>query len=1200
MQKRLTGLAIVIFGLIFSGVIYGQSATATLRGAITDSGGAAVPGASVTLARPDTGETKTLTANEEGQYTFASVQPGDYTLEVQSKGFKVFRQINLKLDVGQTADVNVALEVGLETAEVTVRSNGELRLETSSGALGGVIEQERVDSLPLNGRNLLQLASLEPGVANTAESRADFPSGQQAGSFSVNGGRGLTNEILFDGITAVNKADNVPAFRASPSAVQEFRVQTSSYSAEFGRSGGGQVSFVTRSGTKNLRGTVYEYFRNEALDANNFFANRNGTGKEKLRANQFGFNLGGPIYLLGFGEGGKVIRKSDKLFFFVNYEGLRRRATDFNASVVPTAKQRVGDFSEQLGATIAGVTVRDTNGNVIPARIGMIFVPGAVVPTGQPGAGSRIAYAGNIIPANQLDPVGLAIASYYPLPNGPNTFGAAGAALANNYFVNSPREINTNQIVSRIDYKISQSQLFYTRLIFERNEDVTVGAFPGTVISRSTTGTRTDKPGSVALDYVNTFGSNLVMHLNGGWSRFNTDNITQSNGFNPATLGFPAYLANASGSSNVFPSIAPTNYTAVGPPRQFGNTYNIQDTFTLSGDLNIIRGNHTIKTGGNYRVFTIYRTVADDPAGNFTFVRSSTSRTTADTTRTGDGLASLLLGQISTGRIAIAPEPSILTKYVAAFIQDDWRVNNRLTLNFGLRWESDFPTFERNGQLTNFLPDQPFPVASVAIPTTSSTGAALPAGVAGLVRPLIGRTASVNEFPHREQQERDLNNFGPRLGFAYKINEKTVVRGGGGIFYSSLTGGGISLASYAVSGLTETTFVSGTLSNPFPNGINQPTPFTPYYGYGQGTLPARLREVRQPQIIQWNLTFSRELPGKIFVDASYVGSSGIGLFSQLTDINQLSPQALALGQTVLDTRVNNPFLTLPADQRPAASSILGAATVSVAQLLRPYPQFGNVVSYFNNEAHSSYNSGQVKVARRVGGGLTFQAAYTFSKMIDDISTITGGTGVQVTNYQDYYNRRADKSLSAFDARHRFVSNVSFELPFGKGKMFFRSGAASKLLGGFRLNAITQYQGGFPLDITVTGAAGQAGLSFVSGALRPNINGDASIGGDRTTEEQIAQWFNTSVFTVPAPYTFGNTPRTLSNVRGPSSFSTNMSLQRTIKFSERNRLQLTAEAFNVFNQVNFRDPGTNASGAGFGIISGAEPPRRIQLAVKMFF
>jgi hypothetical protein len=268
--------------------------------------------------------------------------------------------------------------------------------------------------------------------------------------------------------------------------------------------------------------------------------------------------------------------------------------------------------------------------------------------------------------------------------------------------------------------------------------------------------------------------------------------------------------------------------------------------------------------------------------------------------------------------------------------------------------------------------------------------------------------------------------------------------------------------------------------------------------------------------------------------------------------------------------------------------------------LRPYPQFGNVVSYFNNEAHSNYHSGQIKVARRVRNGMTFQAAYTFSKMIDDISTITGGTGVVVTNYQNYYDRGSDKSLSAFDSRHRFVANVSYELPFGKNKMFFRSGVMSKLLGGFRLNAITQYQGGFPQDITVAGPAGLGGLAFISGGLRPNITGSAYIGGNRTMDERIAQWFDTSVFTAPAPYTFGNTPRTLPDVRGPSYYATNMSLQRTFKLAERTRFQFTAEAFNVFNHVTLRDPAGNASGAAFGSIQAADPPRRIQLAAKLFF
>lgn len=1201
MKQQFKCLTIVFFVLVLTAANLAQSSTATLKGLVTDASGGIVPGATVTLSRPDTAERKTVTTNDGGLYTFTFVEPSTYILEVQAQGFKTFKQTNLKLDVGQTSDIPVALEVGEIAAEVTVESNSELRLETSSGALGGVIERDRVENLPLNGRNLLQLASLEPGVTNTAENRDDFPTGQQAGSFSISGGRGLTNEILFDGVTAVNKADNVPAFRPSPDAIQEFRIQTNAYSAESGRTGGGTVSFVTRSGTKKFRGSAYNYFRNEALDANNFFANRNGTGKERFRANQFGFTLGGPIYFPGFGEGTKPLVKSKKLFFFFNYEGLRRNTTNLSASVVPTVLQRMGNFSEQLGPVISGVTVRDTNGNLIPARIGMIFVPGATVPAGQPGAGSRIAYAGNIIPIAQQDPVGRALMNFYPLPNAPNVFSPTSAALSNNYFVNSPTNIDTNQFVTRIDYKISQSQQFYGRLILESNTTAQTGPFPGLVSSRSATGTRADKPGSVALDYVNTLNSKMVLRLNGGWTRFRTDNFTFSDGFDPASLGLPAYLANASPESRVFPTITPTSYGNLGPPSQFGNSRNTQDIYTGSADLNIIRGNHSIKTGFNYRRFTIITTRADDPAGNFTFVRSTTARTSSDTTRTGDGLASLLLGQISTGRITISPTPEIVTKYIAGYVQDDWKVSRRLTLNLGLRWESDFPNTERNGGLTNFLPDQPFFVSGVTIPTTSSTGTALPAGVAGRSLNLIGRFGAVDDSVNNEQQDRDLNNFGPRIGFAYQLNDKTVLRGGGGIFYSSLTGGGVTLRTYAIGGLTATSFVNdgvANLSNPFPNGINQPSPFTQNFGYGLNNIPARLRSTYQPQIAQWNLTLQRQLPGKIFVDVSYAGSSGSGLLSTTTDLNQLSPEALALGQTVLETRVTNPFLTLPANQRPPSNSILGTTTVTVAQLLRPYPQFGKVVSFFNNEGHSTYHSGQLKVARRVSKGLTFQFAYTFSKLIDDISTITGGTGVAVTNYQDFYNRRAAKSLSTFDATHRIVTNINYELPFGKGKMFLNSGAASKVFGGFRLSAITQYQSGFPIAPNSTGAAGQQGLSFID--LRPNINGDPRISGSRTTDDRIAQWFNTSVFSDPPIYTFGNSPRTLPNLRGPAFFATNMNLMRNFQLAERLRLQFRAEAFNVFNQVNFRDPGTTVGSGAFGRITSAEGPRRMQLALKLFF
>ena len=364
----------------------------------------------------------------------------------------------------------------------------------------------------------------------------------------------------------------------------------------------------------------------------------------------------------------------------------------------------------------------------------------------------------------------------------------------------------------------------------------------------------------------------------------------------------------------------------------------------------------------------------------------------------------------------------------------------------------------------------------------------------------------------------------------------------------------------------------------------------------------RLRNTRQPLIWQWNLNFQRELPAHLLVDVAYSGSAGIGLLSGATDLNQLSNEALAIAATVVNGQplgnlsVANPFLTLPVDQRPPSTSILAKSTVTVAQLLRPHPQFGNIVGYGQNEAHSTYHSAQVKVSRRFTDGLIFTGAYTFSKLIDDLTGISVNVTFQAQNYQNYYNRRADKALSNFDVTHRFVGNLSWALPLGSGHRFAGTGRAAKVLGGFTFNSIVQAQSGFPLSISATNASLQ-GLGFVQ--LRPNLVGDPVRSGV-SEGERLAQYFNTSAFAQPAAYTLGNAPRTLSNVRAPVYFATNLSLVRDFRFKEKARLQLRAEVFNVFNHPNFTNPVTTLGAANFGGVSGTEDPRQVQLAVRVYF
>lgn len=1212
-MKQFKLIFLFITFLFASFAAHAQTATATLKGVINDGNNQVLASATVTLTNTATGLKKTFTTDDGGQYSFTFLTPGVYDLEAQAQGFKLSRQSRIVLEVGQTAELNLALAPGDVAETVNITATEPVNLDTTTSALGGIVGRQRVEVLPLNGRNVFQLAQLEIGVASAPGSRGANPDLTASGEISINGGRTLNTEAFVDGIPLANKGDNRISLRPSPDAVQEFQIVTNSFPAEYGRTGGGALNFSTRSGSTEFRGTLFEYIRNDAFDARSFFVNANPNGvKEKLRFNQFGGNVGGPVYLPRFGEGGKGFGKSNKLFFFFNYEALKISQTQQRFSTVPTVKMRGGDFSELLGATIPGVTVVDTKGNLIPARVGQIYVPGAVVASGQPGAGSRVAFADNIIPNAFINPVGRAAVAYFPLPNAAGVRNANGLGFSNNYVANTTATTDNYQITARVDYNLSDTQQLFWRIIKDHNILTNSGPFPTSIASPIQNPLQTSVPGTHVINYVNTLSSKVVLHLNAGMTRFNNDAIHFSRGFDVTSLGFPAYLANASDDTKIFPTLNPAGYTTLGPPRNFGFYRNNQDVYSLNQDVSWLRGNHSFKFGANERIYRMYNYRPDDPVGNFTFSRGFTQRIPNETTpQTGDGIAALLLGNPASGRLGIAPQPAIQNKYFALFAQDDWKVNERLTLNLGLRWEAELPNTERFNRLLNFDPQANFPVNQISVAFPDATGLGTQTiALRGTVNP-VGQGGVTN----RENYERDFNNFGPRVGLAFKVNDKTVIRAGGAVLYAPMGGGGFNTVTSAMA-VAETPFiaslnngispVAGTnLSNPFPSGIVQPSSIVlgALTGYGQASIPVRLRNIRQPFIGQWNLNVQRELPGKINVELAYAGSTGVGLLSSATDINQLSPTAIALASKVVNgvplgnLTVANPFLALPADQRPASTSILGRSTVTVAQLLRPYPQFGNVVSYSQNESHSSYHSMQLTIARRITNGLTFSAAYSFSKLLDDLTSMSANNQtIQIQYYQDYHNRRADKSLSNFDVRHRFIGDVTWQLPFGRERKFLQQGVLGKIIGGFAVNTIVQAQTGFPLSISATNASLQ-GLAFNS--LRPNVVGNYLVSHDAKAD-WLKQYFNGAAFAQPAPYTFGNAPRTLPNLRSPGYLTTNFSLQRDFRFTEHAKLQIRAEAFNLFNRANFQAPGTVLGGANFGVITTTEDPRQFQIAGRFYF
>ncbi|HZF39752.1 MAG TPA: carboxypeptidase-like regulatory domain-containing protein, partial [Blastocatellia bacterium] len=613
MKRSYVRLPILLTFLALGAIVSAQTATATLKGVVSDAGGGAVPGVVVTLTNAATNLKKTFTTDDGGHFTFTFVEPGFYALEAQAGGFKIHRQPRLQIEVGQTIDQNIMLTPGDVKEAVNIVATEPAGLDTATSALGGVVGRQRVDALPLNGRNVFQLAQLEIGVTSAPGSRGANPDLTASGEISVNGGRTLNTEAFVDGIPLANKGDNRISLRPSPDAVQEFQIVTNSFPAEYGRTGGGALNFSTRSGGAEFHGALFEYLRNDALDARSFFVNANPNGvKEKLRFNQFGGNLGGPVYLPRFGEGGKAFSKGKDLFFFFNYEALRISQARQQLSTVPTVKMRNGDFSELLGAVIPGVTVVDTNGNLIPARIGQIYRPGAVVTSGN-GAGSRVAFANNIIPESLINPVGRAALAYYPLPNAAGIINSNGLGFSNNYVANTLATTDSYQITARIDYNLSATQQIFGRVIKDHNILENSGPFPTSIASPISNPKQSSVPGTWAINYVNTISPKIVLRLNAGFTRFNNDATHFSRGFDVTSLGLPSYIAGASDDTGIFPTLNPNGYASLGPPRNFGFYHNNQDVASLNQDLSLLRGAHSIKLGANERVYRMYNYRPDDP-----------------------------------------------------------------------------------------------------------------------------------------------------------------------------------------------------------------------------------------------------------------------------------------------------------------------------------------------------------------------------------------------------------------------------------------------------------------------------------------------------------------------------------------------------------------------------------------------------------
>lgn len=1136
---------------LFAGVACAQ--TASLSGRVTDPAGAVVPGVSVTATAAATGASSKAVTGSDGYYSLPALPPGVYALTVDKPGFAPIQERNLQLQVQQAARLDFSLKLGAVTESVDVSSQGQV-LDTESATLGAVVSSRQVTELPLLGRNPYALALLVPGV-RPAVGVNNLPVDQiSTVSFNINGQRSTANEFLLDGAPNSAAAQNQPVINATPDLVQEFKVETSNYSAEFGRAAGGVFNVVTRSGANRFHGGVYEFFRNNALNANDFFANRGGVAIAPFRYNQFGGTVGGPVWIPN------VYNGRNKTFFFASVEIVRFIQGVTFTGTVPVPRQLLGDFSN----------TRNAAGQLV-----VIYDPNTTVQNGS--AYSRTSFPGNIIPPSRIDAVARNIASYMPAPSG------AGALYtgAGNFVRNDSNLIDKNSESYRLDHYFSSKNRMFARYSFDNTPWTRAGAYGSNPASPSAGPQTFDRSNAVVEDD-HTLTPSFLLTMRYSFTRLKNNRTPFSPNFDLSTLGFPSGLR-AQLPPASFPNIAITGFSVTSSVANvitgglLGATDNIHladNTHALQATATKVMGPHEIRFGGEFRVIqnNTLQTGAASPGFTFAPTWTQGPNPTLSTSTAGSGLASFLLG-IPGGSAAPAPSLAMQTRYYGAFVQDTYKVTPKLTLSYGLRYEYESPRTERYNQFSKFDYNQAPPVNAAGL---NLHGALYFAGVGG---------------SPREDSNPDRNNFAPRLGVAYRMNGKTVIRTGAGLFYSNNWGAGSGSTGFGSTGFTAaTTIVSSvngvnptvSLGNPFPNGIVKPS------GSSLGAATQLGQAINfyagsvTPYAANWNFSVQRELPWNVLLETGYTGSRGLKLQID-NQINTLTGANLALGAALRDT-VANPFFG------QIANGILAPATVSRAQLLRPYPQFDSVNALQSNIANSSYHALEVKTEKRYSKGLSVMFSYTWSKSIDLATGAFGGETISSGAIQNFHNLRNEYAPSGIDQTNRFIANALYELPF----FSTRKGMVGRWLGGWQLGGIFSAYSGSPLGIT------QSSNNTFSqgGGQRPNWTGVSAALANPTVDK----WFDTSQFTlVSTPYTYGNLARTLGGLRSNGVRQLDFTMVKNTVIRERLKLQFRGEFFNLTNTPQFAPPGTALGTSTFGVVTAQNnQPRVIQFAMKLSF
>ena len=1111
-----------------------QSYTASLRGVVTDATQSAVPNAQVVATDPRRNIQQQATSDAAGRYVLTNIPPGEYTLTVEATGFKKYTQGNLLIQVSQDLNIDITLQVGEVTESVSVTAEAPL-LESSTSSVGKVVENREIVNLPLNTRNPYQLVFLTPGVSGSVSINYDDM------RYSVNGARVRMLDTLVDGVAAshptVNGAGGVSVF-PSVEAIAEFKVMGANPPAEFGRSQGSILNVVYRSGANQLHWSLIEFLRNSEFDANSFFSNRNNVPLASFRRNQFGVDVSGPI-------------RRDKTFFLFDYAGLRERSASGATYTLPTLLERAGDFSN----------TRAANGQVIN-----IFNPFS---TRSSGSGFvRDTLVGNRIPPSMLDPVAQNVMKYYPAPN------TTGNPVTNqqNYYKTGARALNTDQFDIRIDHNLSESRRFFARYSARDNSDAPPAYFPDEVaIAEGRVITENHMHNAVA-DFTDSLAPTLILNVRLGFARTLFVYNNQGLGFAPSQLGLPGSIDLAA-DRLMFPAIRPSGYQGLGGSDHRRSGFN---TGTLLASLSQVRNAHTLKYGWEGRLIRVNVWEARDSA-SFSFSQSFTQgpNPVQASATAGNAIASMLLGAGSSGNLYQAwKNVAAQSFYYAGYFQDDWRVTRKLTLNLGLRYDYDQPRTERFNRFNWFDPFVPSPLAPKS-----------PGLVGGL------QFVGVGSNPRR-QYTPDRNNWAPRVGLAYQATAKTVIRMG----YGHLFGlspqeaiGTVGPYGFRVENTWQTSADGGLtplnlLRNPYPNGFRPPPGAADGLVTGVGgPIQAPLQATFTPWSMQWNFTIQQELPARMLLELGYVGTRGLQLSrggeSGFT-LNQLPLDRMSLGNQLLAT-VENPFYVAN------GPGFFANRTVARNQLLRPYPQFTDIFPLFSSGSSSTYHGLQATLKKRLSMGLQLEGSYTWSKSMDN------GEG----GFQDSNRITLSRAVTDLDAPHRFIMNVVYELPFGRGRRFGNGAPqwSDTLFGGWMMDGIINYQSGTAFGVSANNVC----RCFNQAAYANSKGFSGKLEG--RAEDRLNRWFDTSAFSQPDQFTIGNMGPRSADLRNDQIANWDLAVSKDFRPIEKLRVQFRADFLNAWNHPRFGGPNTSVTSSSFGVVtSQSNAPRQVQLGLKLLW